>query len=81
MQLKVWMSLIVFWLCSSAMAEQPILFEYRDPAKSDGVIKLEGHLYEPQRPNGKMVLMSHGSTGGKPETWRVDVVQWLVGLR
>lgn len=67
MKLKVWISLIFMGLCSGAMAEQPVLFEYRGPAKPDGVIKLEGYLYEPQRPNGKTVLMSHGSTGGKRE--------------
>lgn len=67
MKWPVWISLILMWLCSGAMAEQPVQFEYRDPARPDGVIKLEGYLYEPQRPNGKTVLMSHGSTGGKRE--------------
>lgn len=63
----VWVSLLFFWLCGGALAEQPVLFEYRDSAKPGVVIKLEGYLYEPQRPNGKTVLMSHGSTGGKRE--------------
>lgn len=60
-------TLLLIWLCGCAWAEQPVLFEYRDPAKPGVVIKLEGYLYEPQNSNGKTVLMSHGSTGGKRE--------------
>lgn len=66
-------------LCSAARAEQQIFFEYRDPARPDAVIKLEGYLHEPQQPNGKTILMSHGSTGGKREAIAESIKYLLIG--
>lgn len=54
-------------LAVSAGAQVATTFDYKDPTQPDAVIKLEAFVYEPQRSNGKTILMSHGSTGGKKE--------------
>ena len=70
------LGLMLSW---AARAEQQVFFEYRDPARPDVPIKLEGYLHEPQQPNGKTVLMSHGSTGGKREAIAESIKYLLIG--
>jgi len=83
MRCKLWalgaltaLGLMLSW---AARAEQQVFFEYRDPARPDVPIKLEGYLHEPQQPNGKTVLMSHGSTGGKREAIAESIKYLLIG--
>lgn len=83
MRCKLWalgalaaLGLMLSW---AARAEQQVFFEYRDPARPDVPIKLEGYLHEPQQSNGKTVLMSHGSTGGKREAIAESIKYLLIG--
>ena len=62
-----------------ANAQQPIFFEYRDASKPNEVLKLEGYLYEPVNYNGKTILMSHGSTGGKKENISESIKYLRIG--
>jgi len=61
--------LLISICCSSlVLAQTPSSFEYKDPSSTnDPPIKLEAYVYEPATPNGKTILFSHGSTGGKKE--------------
>lgn len=61
---------LLFFAFSShfAFAQNTIAFDFSDPVLTEGKsIKLEAFEYKPSHWNGKVVLMSHGSTGGKQE--------------
>ncbi len=55
------------FLCLSSFAEEQIFFSFIDSNISPSTLKLEGYLHEPKEFNGKIILMLHGSTGGKKE--------------
>jgi pimeloyl-ACP methyl ester carboxylesterase len=49
-------------------AQTSTRFDYKNPSNSnEPSIQLEAYVYEPSNPNGKTILFSHGSTGGKKE--------------
>lgn len=58
----------------NAASQVPISFDFNDPSLTDGnTIKLEGYVYEPEKSNGKTILMTHGSTGGVKENIALSV--------
>ena len=60
--------LIFFGLtwASVAMAQTEISFSFTHPSITQGTaLQLEGYEYKPEKWNGHVILMSHGSTGGK----------------
>lgn len=71
--------LLLATLSIGAHAQQQIFFEYRDPAKPNEILKLEGYLHEPANYNGKTILMSHGSTGGKKENISESIKYLRIG--
>ena len=73
------LALLFFVLSFSANSQQQIFFEYRDPQKPGEVVKLEGYLHEPINYNGKTILMSHGSTGGKKENIAESIKYLRIG--
>lgn len=65
---------------ASSFAQTPITLTFTDPTLSDGkTIKLEAFLYEPAIPNGKTILFSHGSTGGKKESIKETIKFMRIG--
>lgn len=61
-------SLFFSFSLNFALAQNTIAFDFSDPVLTEGKsIKLEAFEYKPFNWNGKVVLMSHGSTGGKQE--------------
>lgn len=61
-------ALIIVWLLVSvnlAQAQQEISFHFAHPTITNGqTLKLEGSEYLPKQWNSRVILMSHGSTGG-----------------
>lgn len=63
-----------------ASAQAPMKFEYKDPSSpNDAPILLEAYVYEPATPNGKTILFSHGSTGGKKESIKETIKFMRIG--
>lgn len=63
-----------------SFAQTPITLNFTDPNLTDGkTIKLEAFLYEPTNPNGKTILFSHGSTGGKKESIKETIKFMRIG--
>jgi pimeloyl-ACP methyl ester carboxylesterase len=53
-------------LSTAAMGQTEISFVFKDPSFTDGAtLQLEAYEYKPEKWNGQVILMSHGSTGGK----------------
>lgn len=52
---------------SGVAAQEAFVFDYQDPV-GGATLKLEAFLYSPPVPNGKVIVFSHGSTGGKKES-------------
>lgn len=68
MQLKTVVLFVLFSIFSGlSFAQKSFVFEYKDPS-APAPLKLEAFLYEPPLPNGKVIVFSHGSTGGKKES-------------
>ncbi len=58
--------LLTLGLASQAMAQTEISFTFTHPTLSNGAaLQLEAYEYPPEKWNGHVILMSHGSTGGK----------------
>lgn len=63
---KVFSLCLYLFFTNLAFAQNTITFDFSDPVLTEGKsIKLEAFEYKPFNWNGKVVLMSHGSTGGK----------------
>lgn len=76
---KFFAAILAFTAVSGA-AQTPITLEFTDPVLSNGkTIKLEAYLYEPATPNGKTILFSHGSTGGKKESIKETIKFMRIG--
>lgn len=57
-----------------AFAQNAINFDFSDPVLTESQsIKLEAFEYKPFNWNGKVVLMSHGSTGGKKDVIKTSL--------
>lgn len=50
---------------SLAQAQETFALDYVDPAGNK--LRLEAFMYTPAKPNGRVIVFSHGSTGGKKE--------------
>lgn len=67
---RVWLAVTLTVLFHSKLvsAQTSIAFNFVDDQLTKGVpIKLEAFEYRPSNWNGKVILMSHGSTGGKAD--------------
>jgi pimeloyl-ACP methyl ester carboxylesterase len=67
---KIFLSSVLFLLLGNnlALSQNLISFNFVDSGVTDGkTIRLEAFEYRPVNWNGKVILMSHGSTGGKAE--------------
>lgn len=74
--------ILILGLCyfGVASAQAPMKFEYKDPSSpNDAPILLEAYVYEPATPNGKTILFSHGSTGGKKESIKETIKFMRIG--
>jgi len=61
-------------LASSAVAQTEISFSFLHPTLSHGVpLQLEAYEYQPEKWNGRVILMSHGSSGGKISNIKTSV--------
>lgn len=61
-------SLFFVFSANGVFAQNTIAFDFSDPVLTEGkTIRLEAFEYKPFNWNGKVVLMSHGSTGGKKD--------------
>ena len=59
----IWLTIIIFFSSTAFAAE--ITFKFSDSNLTENQsFSLEGHEYLPKQWNGKVILMSHGSTGG-----------------
>lgn len=57
--------ILALLLASGWASAAEITFKFSDPSITDNqVLNLEGYEYLPKNWNGKVILMSHGSTGG-----------------
>lgn len=51
--------------CKLSYAQNNLNFNFSDQTLTEGkILALEGYEYKPSKWNGKVILMSHGSTGG-----------------
>lgn len=58
--------LLILLACVDAQAQTPLWLTFSHPELTEGKpIQLEAFEYRPKSWNGKVILMSHGSTGGK----------------
>jgi pimeloyl-ACP methyl ester carboxylesterase len=63
-----------------SFAQSSLTLEFTDTVLTDGkTIKLEAFVYEPANPNGKTILFSHGSTGGKKESIKETIKFMRIG--
>ena len=52
----------------AAISQTELTFNFSDPSLTDGKpIKLQAFEYIPPKPNGKVIVFSHGSTGGSSD--------------
>lgn len=78
MKIKSNLLAVVFTLWSGlVVAQESFTFNYSDPSGS--VQKLEAFLYVPQAPNGRVIVFSHGSTGGKKESIAESIKSMRIG--
>ena len=70
---RIFLSLAVLMFCPTAFAAE-ITFKFSDPSITDSqTLALEGHEYLPKQWNGKVILMSHGSTGGNNSAIKTSI--------
>jgi pimeloyl-ACP methyl ester carboxylesterase len=78
------MKKLFFFICLLCVgftnAQTTTKFEYKDPTDPNAAtIQLEAFVYEPANFNGKTILFSHGSTGGKKESIKETIKFMRIG--
>lgn len=64
--------LILLFMCiSSPVLSGELNFTFNSPA--EGTLRLEAFEYLPKKWNGKVILMSHGSTGGHKDAIKTSL--------
>ena len=73
MRFRIFLVLVASLLCKTTSAAE-ITFKFSDPSITDNqTLTLEGHEYLPKQWNGKVILMSHGSTGGNDSAIKTSI--------
>lgn len=76
---KRWILIFALAMASRTTAAE-LSFHFSDPSITDGQsLALEAHEYLPKQWNGKVILMSHGSTGGNASAIKTSIKFAAIG--
>ena len=68
----------MFLLVTRVWAQETTFINYVEPSTNDK-LKLEAFIYEPRHPNGKIIIFSHGSTGGNKNVIGESIKFYQIG--
>jgi pimeloyl-ACP methyl ester carboxylesterase len=75
-----WILILAVAIATKTSAAAEIFFHFSDPSLTDNrSLALEAHEYRPKQWNGKVILMSHGSTGGNASAIKTSIKFAAIG--